>query len=933
MSEGSMAVGAAPKPKASPKTQAPAAGPSKGGASPVGRKTAKQSASAGARGLVTPDATAGPDAPRGLSPAEKARLSAVDARAGAQRAAAGAHQSPKDATDDAQAAAKEPQSEADGKARGQQAEHLEDNPPPDPEIVAKVQRIKQSIRDKRPVKEDELPKADPKAMATAAGQELSGDVKNAAGDVKQGYSGVDDKPKGTPSKDAPPMPADAPTPPAPAVNASAAAPDPVNAAQVSVADDKKAVDNQAKDAKLDRPEVKDITDGPVAAARDAQKGLAELAIWGPDAVVKSAAELKAGASADFAKAEAEALKKLLAARHKQLAEVKDQKEATKTGDEAKREALGAKLESIYSIAEDQVRAKLEPLVATALKTWEDGIKPLSDNFDHALGRVDFYIKQHKDSFLNRVGDAIFGLPQWIVDEYEAAEHEFAEGAGALALNVSSWVNGIIRDCQRIISTARKNIEKEIEGLDPALRDYALQKQKDIGAKFDALSQDVETTKKDFTKQLTQKLVTAVKEKDEKIQKLREESKGLVQKFEDAVKDFIDDPLRAIVNGLLKIVGIPPDSFWALVDKLGSVVQDIADRPMVFANNLVAAIKLGFQQFKDNIVTHLIKGLLTWLTSKLKDAGVEAPKDLSLKSMITLFLQILGVTWPKIRAKLVKYIGEKNMRRIELAVEFLTAFINDGWDGVWNLIKQKLDPQQIVDIVLNAVKSFIIESIVKKAAEYIISLFNPAGVIYQALRLLYDAIAWVYENASRIFTFVEAVVNGAANIMAGAIGGAANTIEKALGMIVPIVIDLFAQLVGLGGLPDKVKEVVGGLQEMVSQAIDKVIAWVADKIGLQKEKDQADDEVGISVPVPAPDQTHRLYIKVEGSEAVLMVASAPMTVPERLVDFRKRLPNITDAEKRARAESLLDGAKDKYKNVKETADEIVREMKAGNQKDQ
>ena len=53
---------------------------------------------------------------------------------------------------------------------------------------------------------------------------------------------------------------------------------------------------------------------------------------------------------------------------------------------------------------------------------------------------------------------------------------------------------------------------------------------------------------------------------------------------------------------------------------------------------------GFAQFFDNFGTHLIKGFLGWLLGGSK--GVQIPKDFSLKSIVTFFLQIMGITWPQ-----------------------------------------------------------------------------------------------------------------------------------------------------------------------------------------------------------------------------------------------------------------------------------------------
>lgn len=940
-----MSTAAAPVKGAEPvKAKAPAPAPAKAGAggstpakgdkgagSPAGRKTPKEAAGeAPKQGAAAKAKGEGAEAADGgLSAKEKARLAAVEKRAEANQDSATTHESAKEASDQARAAVAEPKAEATGTALDAHAGHLAENAPPDPEIVEKVLKLKQAIRDKRPVDEDELGQADPEAMAQAAGQEVAGGVKSEVEGVDKGYAPVAQKPEGTPSKEVTPLPDQAAAPPAPDVNAGDAAPDPVKPEQVSLDAEKKDLAADAKTAKLDHAGMEQVKEGPIPEAIAAKGELEDLSIWGPNEVLKSDKELRATATADFKVAEAEARKRMAASRKAKLAEAQKGKEGQKSEEETKREAFGAALQKIYDDAEIAVKAKLEPMVKTAMTMWDEGIKPLNTNFERALKRVDKWIKDRQDSIISSTVDFFAGLPGWIINEYETAETEFANGAGDLALTISSWVNGIIKDCQKIITDAKKAMKEKVDHAEPALKEFALEKQAGFEKSFNTLSTEVSQAKKSFTKQLGQKLTSTVNEKRQKVAALREKSKGLWQRCKDAVKAFIDDPLKALIDGLLSLLGIPPAAFWAMVAKFQSVIEDIKDRPEVFANNLVAAIKKGFEQFRDNIGTHLIKGLLTWLTSKLKDAGVEAPADLSLKSLLTLFLQILGISWPKIRTKLVKYIGEQNMKRIELAVKLVTTFINEGWEGLYKLLQQQLNPQILVDAVLSAVKKFIIETIVKQAALRIVALFNPVGAIVQALELIYKAVTWIIDNAAKIFSFIEAIVNGAANIMAGAIGGAANMIEKALGMLVPVVIDLFAKLVGLGGLPDKVKEVVGSLQAAVDAAIDKAIAWIASKIGLSTEEDKkGDTAVGEVMPFSGGGEGHKVYFEVSGDDATLMVASAPATVEERLKDFKARLDKdaITDKIRREKAAKLIEEASNMEAPIGKSADSLVRQAR-------
>jgi hypothetical protein len=70
--------------------------------------------------------------------------------------------------------------------------------------------------------------------------------------------------------------------------------------------------------------------------------------------------------------------------------------------------------------------------------------------------------------------------------------------------------------------------------------------------------------------------------------------------------------------------------------------------------------------------------------------------------------------------------------------------------------------------------------------------------------------------------VQAIVGSVSKIAQGAIADAASWIEKAMARAIPVMISFLASLLGLGGIADKVKGIIGKLQKRVDAAIDKVI---------------------------------------------------------------------------------------------------------------
>jgi hypothetical protein len=408
---------------------------------------------------------------------------------------------------------------------------------------------------------------------------------------------------------------------------------------------------------------------------------------------------------------------------------------------------------------------------------------------------------------------------------------------------------VIATCEGIIADARKQIDKLFADLPDSLKEWAAGEQAKFTDQLNNLHNQATETRNNFNKDLVNRAGTAVQEAREQIHALREKAKGMIGRLADAVNAFLENPGKAILEGLLQLVGIPPASFWALIAKIEKVIDDIANDPMNFANNLMKAIGQGFQQFFDNIGTHLLQGLLEWLLSGLKSVGVTLPKDFSLKSIITFFLQLMGITWARVRKLLVKHIGEKNVALIEKAFSVVADLIALGPQGIFDLLKDKLDPNTIMKQVLDAAIGFLIDALIKQVTARIILLFNPVGAIAQAVEAIYRVLKWIFTNAAKIFSLIETVVDGIANVIAGNIGGMASAVEKALAKLIAPVIDFLADYIGLGDLPEKIADVIKGFQDWVEGILDTVIGWLVEQgkkllgalVGDKKKPDERTEE--------------------------------------------------------------------------------------------
>ena len=129
---------------------------------------------------------------------------------------------------------------------------------------------------------------------------------------------------------------------------------------------------------------------------------------------------------------------------------------------------------------------------------------------------------------------------------------------------------------------------------------------------------------------------------------------------------------------------------------------------------------------------------------------------------------------------------------------------------------------IKEMILEQVKDFVVTRIITAGITWLIGLLNPAAAFIKACKLIYDVIMFFVNNAERIAKFVNTVIDSAADIVRGNIGGVVAKIEDVLGQMVPILIGFLASVIGLGGIGQKIREIIGKLQKPVNKAIDFVI---------------------------------------------------------------------------------------------------------------
>jgi hypothetical protein len=716
---------------------------------------------------------------------------------------------------DAAAASKGPPNEKVAGGKAKQVDKIKEAKEGKPEQSSFLAILRAEIAKAMPKNLGETENFDSTAQQMKGG--LKGNVSQQKDKSTQDVSGAS-KAAPSPSGDAKsekPLPPEG-APPAPNVNSAEGMPAPKSDADVSLQDSKQDVDAQMKDAEVTPTQLQKANDPRFSAVLDAKTQVAQSADTGPGkyrAAEKGTLTATTAAAAGATRAGAAAM---VGVKSGGNAKVLTRQQQQKAKDEAKRKEVTDKIESIYNATKARVDAKLAAIDGEVNGIFDRGVDAALNtmtNFVNAKIR-DFKIRRYLSipllGLAAWVRDQFKGLPDEVNVIYDAGRALFQGLMDALIVRVASLVEQRLKEAKQEVAKGQAEIKTYVASQPKDLQQVAQQAQADVNNRFQELEKGIEEKKNSLAQSLAQKYKEGFDKANEALKKIQDDNKGLVQAFAEKLGEV----LKAILEFKARLA--------AILRKGEETIKLIIADPLGFLGNLISAVKGGISAFVGNIKQHLSNGFKKWLFGNLPP-GVEIPADLSLVSIFKLVMGVLGITAAGMRAKAVKLIGERNMKIIEKVIEYVLILIRGGPAALWEQVKADLS--NLKDMVIEAIKSWIIDTIVKQAVGKILSMFNPAGAIIQAIMAIYNIVMFVVERAAQIMEFVESVINSIHAIATGAIGGAIKKVEQALGNAVPILIGFLARLIGLGGIAQKVRDFIAKVQAKVDAAIDKAIAKI------------------------------------------------------------------------------------------------------------
>ncbi|MCW5952923.1 MAG: HNH endonuclease, partial [Propionibacteriaceae bacterium] len=289
--------------------------------------------------------------------------------------------------------------------------------------------------------------------------------------------------------------------------------------------------------------------------------------------------------------------------------------------------------------------------------------------------------------------------------------------------------------------------------------------------------------------------------------------------------FASTVVQVVLELILRLMNFPGDLLGSIIAGVQQALDNIQADPVGFLNNLLAALKQGFSQFFDNILTHLVQGLADWLFRGLKGLGIEIPTELSGESILKLALDVMGLSVEFLWECLGEVIGAEKVALIRGAIDKLGqawAFIVDvqtrGMVAVWEYISSQLG--NLWDTILGMAKDWLVSNIIDAAIAKVLSMLDPTGVmaVINSCIAFYRAVQSVIEYVTEILQIVKTYVDTIAAIAAGNSAPGATMLEGGLAAAIPVAIGFLASQVGLGDIPEKIVEIINGLRQAIKDAV-------------------------------------------------------------------------------------------------------------------
>ena len=560
------------------------------------------------------------------------------------------------------------------------------------------------------------------------------------------------------------------------------------------------------------PQLTEANEPRFTAALNARQAVVDQAAAAVPAYRGQETALLPAAAAALGSQETAGLAGMHAARVGSLHDVRATKNSTRDDDQKRRDDVSQALLDIHQETKGTVERILHELDGTVTKMFTEGEEDARYTFEHYVA---FKMEEYKDERYGGLGggalwlkDRFFDLPDEVNAFYEMGRSFYLTKLDRTIDAIAVVIGASLGLATLAIRLGRLRVQYLLTTLPAGLVQLGVETAQQLDQRFDLLASDVSSARDHLVNVVARAYVDANKKLDDRITELQEENKGLATR----AIEFAEEVGHTIAE-LGRLLG-------RILLKAASVIGSILAHPIRFFGHLVDAIGDGFSLFVQRIGKHLEDALLDLLFGDLGKSGITLPTSLDYAGLFDLVCQVLQIRWVDLRARLVDKIGLAAVLHLEQVADVFRLLVDKGVGGLWELAMQRLS--ELPDLVIGALKTYVIEQVVKAGIEYIVSLLTPASAFIKACQGIYRLLSFIVEKARQIGDFIEAVLDSMAAIAEGDTAAAAEKIDAALAGALKLALGFLAKLAHLDAIAEKAHAVIEAIRAPVRRVVDGII---------------------------------------------------------------------------------------------------------------
>jgi len=800
-----------------------------------------------------------------------------------------------------------PPSEGQSKSNAGQVNVVSDRPAPKVDANKGKQTLQQKLKENVPRRVEDVDnfKRDKKAQHTGADVLKVVQVDKSA--VVSTFQDMGHTPPPAPREFEPePLPPPEPAPPTNALGLGKDGIAPLQKEHTDVSNYTKEADSKLKEEGVTQEQLDMVDSGDLANANKEKKGMEKTAQTEPLAVQKFAQDQNQKVETELKKEENKKRQDMGARRKTNLGVTGQKQKNTKTALEKKRDEVATKINGIYTAAQDKVKKRLADLEIESMKRFDNGNNKATQEFEDTVNRElsDFKADRYSGWFgwARKVRDWWKGMDDLpaVKAIFDRNREKFVATINKLVEDISADNKKVIQECKDELQNARTQIKDYVDKLGPALKDIGKKAAEEMNSKLDQMDSFIAKREEELQNQLKDKQTAAIKAIDEKIEKMKEAMAGALAKLGKlllwAAKKFF--------TWALEKVGFSLSTIDTIINKGAAVLKAIFTKPIQFVKNLISAAMTGFKNFAKNFLKHLKDAVFEWLTGSLE--GFQLPQVWDFKGIISVALQMIGISYPNIRRHMVSVMTEPVVAGLEKSFTLVQTLIKEGPMAAWEQLKEMAGEMR--DAFVDAVKDFIKQKIVEQAIITIGSIFVPGAGIIRAIIGIYDTIVFLIQKAKTIIKMIGNFLGSISEIASGNIGAAADAMEQGLARGLAIVIGFLATIARLSGVTNAVRNAIQSIRAKVDAVLLKVATWIATKAKALISRGVTAVKAGVGKMVQwwkrrkrftgADKKSHSLVFRGEGRAARLFVESDPTPFETFIKGFKDLKGPKKDAQDRA-----------------------------------